>query len=405
VFIPGLVYRTGPYAPGGIPLANGFRDYYNLINKRDGGIDGVKIVYEECETQYKTDVGVECYEKMKTKGAVIFNPYSTGITYQLIPKASVDKIPVLSMGYGRTSAADGEVFPWIFNFPLTYWSQATALIEYIADQEGGMDKLQGKKIALIYHNSAYGKEPIPTLTKLSKDLGFELSLLAVDHPGQEQKATWLEIRRSRPDWILMWGWGVMNQVAVKEAANINFPMDHFIGNWWSGSEADVLPAGSSAAGYKSANMQRPGTDYGVHKDIIKYIYNGDAAAAKENHFGEALYNRGVWNAALVVEAIRNSIKMDGKATGETVRDGLEALNITEAKLDEMGLHGFAYPFQVSCANHEGPGALTVQQWDGSQWKSVSDWITPMYDVVWPLVVDDADAYAKENKITPRECMK
>jgi branched-chain amino acid transport system substrate-binding protein len=158
IFIPLLVYRTGPYAPNGIPSANGFNDYFNLINERDGGINGVKIVWEECETQYATDKGVECYERLKNKhdGAVLVNPFSTGITYQLIPKAPVDKIVIHSAGYGMTATADGRWFPWAFNFPMTYWSQASAVIKYIGQQEGGMDKLKGKKIAHVHHNSPYG---------------------------------------------------------------------------------------------------------------------------------------------------------------------------------------------------------------------------------------------------------
>ena len=194
-FIPMLVYRTGPYAPSGIPVANGFRDYYTMINNRDGGINGVKITFEECETEYNTKLGVECYEKLKNKGstgASLVNPFSTGITYQLIPKASVDEVPILSMGYGRTAAADGRVFKWVFNFPTTYWSQASAFIRYVAQQEGGEKNLKGKKIAHVYHISAYGKEANPTLQALSKKYGYELVLLAVDHPGQEQKATWLQ---------------------------------------------------------------------------------------------------------------------------------------------------------------------------------------------------------------------
>src|SRR5678815_9476 len=98
--------------------------------------------------RYKTDLGVECYEKLKKKGptgAVVVNPWSTGITYQLIPKASVDKVVIHSMGYGMTAAADGRWFPWVFNFPMTYWSQASAVVKYIGQREGGLDKLKGKK--------------------------------------------------------------------------------------------------------------------------------------------------------------------------------------------------------------------------------------------------------------------
>ena len=132
--LPSLDYRTGPYAPNGIPVANGYADYLTLLNEREGGINGVPIKLVPCETGYNTKVGVECYEKVKNtppSGALLTHPLSTGITYQLIPKAAVDEIPIMSLGYGRTSAANGKVFPWVFNFPATYWSQATVLIKYI----------------------------------------------------------------------------------------------------------------------------------------------------------------------------------------------------------------------------------------------------------------------------------
>ncbi|MBP7085184.1 MAG: ABC transporter substrate-binding protein, partial [Giesbergeria sp.] len=92
-FFPLLSYRTGPYAPNGTPWANGKQDYLKMINARDGGINGVKITYEECETGYATDRGVECYERLKVKpGVTLIDPQSTGITFALTEKAPVDKI-------------------------------------------------------------------------------------------------------------------------------------------------------------------------------------------------------------------------------------------------------------------------------------------------------------------------
>ena len=175
------------------------------------------------------------------------------------------------MGYGMTAAADGRWFPWVFGFPTTYWSQASAVVRYIGTQEGGLDKLKGKKIAHIFHNSPYGKEANPTLEELAKKYGFELTQLAVDHPGQEQKSTWLQVRRLNPDWIFMSGWGVMNQVAVKEAAAIGFKMDRFIGNWWSANDSDVVPAGDGAKGYKGATFHAPGSNFKVHAEIVKHV--------------------------------------------------------------------------------------------------------------------------------------
>src|SRR5262249_40493095 len=273
MLIPLPVYRTGPYAPSGIPIANGLVDYLTLLNERDGGINGVKLAWEECETQYDNKQGVECYERLKGKGPVLVNPYSTGITYSLIPKAPVDKVVVFSMGYGMSAASDGRWFPWVFNFPTNYWSQASAVIRYIGQQEGGLEKLKGKKIVHIFHNSAYGKEANPTLEELSKKYMFELTLLAVDHPGQEQKATWLQVRRINPDWIFMSGWGVMNQVAIKEAVSVGFRRERFIGNWWSANDSDVVPAGEGAKGYKGATFHAPGSGYKVHAEVQKFVYD------------------------------------------------------------------------------------------------------------------------------------
>src|SRR5712671_7788204 len=123
-FFPVLVYRTGPYAPNGVPFANGYVDYLKLLNARDGGINGVKITMEECETGYATDRGVECYERLKGKGptgASLVVPLSTGITYALMDKAPVDKIPLLTSGYGRSESADGNVVRWAFPILGTYW--------------------------------------------------------------------------------------------------------------------------------------------------------------------------------------------------------------------------------------------------------------------------------------------
>jgi len=410
MFIPLLVYRTGPYAPSGIPIANGFVDYFTLLNERDGGINGVKLTWEECETQYKTDLGIECYEKLKGKGptgAAVVNPYSTGITYQLIPKASVDKVPVFSMGYGMTAAADGRWFPWVFSFPTTYWSQASAVIRYMAQQEGGMDKLRGKKIVHIFHNSPYGKEANPTLETLARQMGFELTLLAVDHPGQEQGATWLQVRRINPDWIFMSGWGVMNQVAVKEAASKGFKMDHFIGNWWSANESDVVPAGDGAKGYKGATFHAPGTNFKVHADLFKFVYDKGKGGGNKDAVGEALYNRGLVNAMLSAEAIRTAMTKYGNKplTGEQVRWGMENLNLTEQRLEQLGVKGFTHPIKVTCEDHEGNGPVLIQQWDGKKWTIVSDWISPMRDVVRAKIETAAVEEGKKLGYAMRDCAK
>jgi branched-chain amino acid transport system substrate-binding protein len=176
LFMPLLTYRTGAFAGSGVAIADGMRDYLTMINERDGGINGVKIGIEECETGYDTKKGVECYEALKSKNPLIVSPYSTGITLQLIPRAAVDKVVVLSMAYGLSASADGSVFPWVFNPPATYWDGASVMVSYMAQREGGFDKLKGKKLGLIHLDAPFGKEPIPVLEAMAKQYGFEVKL-------------------------------------------------------------------------------------------------------------------------------------------------------------------------------------------------------------------------------------
>lgn len=399
---PSLSYRTGPYAASGIPFADGYADYFTLLNERDGGIGGAKIRVPECETGYNTEKGVECYESTKGEGALVYQPLSTGITYQLIPKATADGIPIHSMGYGRTSAANGKVFRDVFNYPANYWDGASGAINYLLDENGG--DIKGKKIALVYHNSAYGKEPIRTLEELQKTHGFELTLLPVDHPGQEQKSQWLQIRREKPDYVIMWGWGVMNQVAIQEAVNIRYPMENFIGVWWSGSEADVIPAGAVANGYKALTFHGVGKDYPIYDDIQKYVVDTGKAAGAGDQIGTVQYNRGMYAAMLAAEAAKTAQEIHGTPDidAKMMRDGMEALEITEAKMAALGLPNFGPEFKVSCEEHGGPGLVGVTQWDAAAgtWNVISDYKPTDRELIGRLVAEDSAAYAAENNIEP-----
>ena len=397
-----LSYRTGPYAANGIPFADGYADYFTLLNERDGGIGGEPIRLIECETGYNTEKGVECYEATKGEGVLVYEPLSTGITYQLIPKATADGIAIHSGGYGRTSAKNGQVFRNVFNYPANYWDGASVAIKHLLNLNGG--DLAGKKVALVYHNSAYGKEPIRTLEELSKKHGYDLSLLPVDHPGQEQKSQWLQIRRDRPDYVLMWGWGVMNQVAIQEAVNIRFPMENFIGVWWSGSENDVLPAGAKANGYKALTFHNVGNEFPIFDDIQTYVVDKGKAAGAGDQIGTVLYNRGMYAAMLAAEAAKTAQGITGKSaiSQADMIKGMEALEITEAKMAALGLPNFGPSFSVSCQNHGGDGLVAVSQWDANagKWSLITDFVQSDQDVLNALIEEDSAAFASENNITP-----
>ncbi len=405
-FFPVLVYRTGAYAPNGTPWANGYVDYLKLVNA-NGGINGVKISFEECEFGYATDRGVECYERLKGKngGATLFQPLSTGVTFALTDKAPVDKIPLITAGYGRSESQDGSVFTW--NFPLlgTYWVGADVAIQALAKREGGFDKLKGKKIALVYHDSPYGKEPIPLLQERAKMHGFNLMLLPVAHPGVEQKATWLQIRQNRPDYVLLWGWGVMNSTSLKEAQATGFPRDKMYGIWWAGAEPDVKDVGDGAKGYNALALQHSAEPQSkIVKEVLDKLYAKGQGTGDKSDVGSVLYMRGLISAMLGVEGVRRAQERYGKGkvmTGEQVRWGLENLNLDQKTLDAMGFAGVMRPVQTSCLDHMGASWVRVQSWDGNKWVVGNEWLQADDKLLRGMVVNASRKYAEEKKITPR----
>jgi len=405
-FFPLLPYRTGPYAPNGVPWANGYADYLKLVNAQ-GGMNGVKIIFEECETAYDTAKGVECYERLKGKhgGATVFQPLSTGITFALTEKAPGDKIPLITAGYGRSESQDGGVFKW--NFPLigTYWVAADALVQVLGKKEGGLDKLKGKKIALVYHDSPYGKEPIPLLQERSKMHGFELQLLPVTAPGVEQKSTWLQVRQSKPDYVLLWGWGVMNSTALKEAVATGYPREKMYGVWWSGAEPDVKDVGMGAKGYNAVTMQHgaePGSK--IDKDILAQVHGKGQGTGPKEEVGSVLYMRGAISAMLAVEGVKRAQERFGKGkvmTGEQTRWGLENLALDQKKLDGLGFAGVMRPVSTSCVDHLGANWARVHTWDGAKWNFTSDWLQADEQIIKPMAKAAADKYAAEKKLTRR----
>jgi len=398
-------YRVGPYGANGAAIVSGFIDYLTLVNERDGGINGVKLSWEECETEYNNTKGVECYERLKTKvstGPTAIHPWSTGITYSLLDKAPVDEIPIITYGYGKTDAVDGRVFPWVFPLVSNYWDAATGIMKFIGEREGGMDKLKGKKIVLLYHDSAYGKEPHPVLEAESAKLGFELKMIAVPHPGNEQQSQWLQIRQYRPDWVILWGWGVMNATALSTAQKVGFPRDKMVGNWWAGSEVDTEAAGAASVGYYAASLNLAGKDFQVVRDVQKYVLDKGKSQTPAKLVGTILWNRGLAAAMVTVEAVRKGQEKYGKKplTGAQVRWGIENLDIDQKRLNKLGFSTMIPPIKVSCTDHSGSGLVRFQQWDGKRWKAVTDWISGDREMVKKMVEESAAKYAAEKGIKP-----
>ena len=405
--------RVGPYSAMGTGYYGGIIDYLNYVNMKHGGVNGVQLTYEECETEYNAARTVECYQRLLNKGdqkMVVFDTLGTPGAYAVIGRMAPDNVVLAQYGYGRTDAADGRVWPWVFNAAGHYWGQIAVQMNFMAQQEGGIPKMQGKTVVHLHIDTAYGREPLPAMREIAKAWGVKLIEIAVPPPGLEQQSQWLQIRREKADWVTFWGAGSgMNSTAITSAARVGFPRNRMVYVTFGGAEEDMIPAGDTAKGTYVAANAVPGRDFPLIADILKVVYGaGKGNMQNQDRVGTVYYNRGVGAAAMWIEALKNAQKMHNKV-GKTVngaefRDGYEALDITDAKLKELGIHGMSAPFKMSCAKHDGSERFRMMQWDGKKFEMVSDWVpAPDPKFIRTLIEESAEKYAKENNITPRQC--
>ena len=371
--------RTGPTQTVGTNLCPGFNDYIKLVNMK-GGVNGHTIRADEVDNEYKVPPAVESYERFKKEGAVTVSVYGTPQIYALTQKLTEDRIPGTSPGFGKAAAADGTKYPYIFPIAATYWSQAAAAVKYAKDQLGG--SLKGKKIAYIFYDNPAGREPFPVLEELQKLEGFEMRTFAVPPPGVEMGAQVLDIaQRYRADFVLSHLFGRSPSVAIKELKRVGYPLKKVVSFVWGAAEADVEAAGGYgvAEGYSALEFAGVGEDYPVIKEI-KEMYKKEGKPEPKEMKESVYYNRGVFLAAIHVEAIRNALKAkpDGKITGADAKAGFE-------KIKNFTLGGLVPPLEITPTDHEGGGLVQVWQVSGGKWVKRTDWFRAYPDVVGKVI--------------------
>ncbi|MEM1346050.1 MAG: ABC transporter substrate-binding protein [Pseudomonadota bacterium] len=407
--------RVGPFSAMGTGYYGGIIDYMNYTNIKNGGVNGVKLVWTECETEYNAARTVECFQRLMTgsngQKMLVFDTLGTPGAYAVINRMAEENVTLAQYGYGRTDAADGTVWPWVFNAASHYWSQIGMKMQFMADQEGGIENMRGKTIVHLHIDSAYGREPLPAMRTISEEWGVKLVEISIPPPGLEQQSQWLQIRRERPDWVTFWGAGSgMNSTGMTNAARVGFPRERLVYVTFGGAEEDMVPAGDAAEGtYVVANAV-PGRDFPLIADMYKTLYEdrNEGNMSNPERVGQVYYNRGVGAAVMWVEALKNAQEMHGKVgqpvNGAEFRDGYEALDMTPARLEEIGISGMVAPFALSCEKHDGAGKFRMMQWNGQEFDLVTDWMGPPdATFIRGLVESSAEKFANENGVTPVNC--
>jgi len=200
----------------------------------------------------------------------------------------------------------------------------------------------------------------------------------VPAPGVEMAAQVLDITgRFKPDFVIAHLFGRSPSVSIKELKAKGYPMDKVLSLVWGASENDIKAAGGYdvADGYNTLQFAGVGTDFQVIRDI-NAMYQAQGKPAPKEQEISVIYNRGVMNAALHAEAVRNAIKAKGgaKPTSEDVKKGMEHIK-------GFTLGGMVPPISITESDHEGGG--WVQVWTVRDGKLVKngDWFQAYREVI------------------------
>jgi branched-chain amino acid transport system substrate-binding protein len=368
--------RTGATQITGVVLCPAMHDYFGLVNAA-GGVEGYTIKAEEIDNEYKVPQAVEAYQRHKQEGAVLMTLYGTPMTVALNQRLEEDKIATTSPGFGISAAADGARYPYLFPIAATYWSQGAAAVQFVKDQLGG--NLNGKKIAYVFYDNPAGHEPLPIIEELKKKEGFELRTFAVPPPGVEVGAQVLDItQRYRPDFVIAHLFGRSPAAAIKAFKANGYSLSKVVGLVWASSEADIDAAGGFgvAEGYHAMQFAGAGDDFPVRQQIKAMYKKEGKEPIKLMDENTVYYNRGLLQAAIHVEAIRNALKATGgnKPTGTDVKKGLEQIR-------DFTLDGLVPPLEITPTDHEGGGWVQIFQVKGGKFVKETDWFRAYRDVV------------------------
>lgn len=359
----------------------GQQDYLRLINET-GGIEGHRIETIIRDTANEPQRGLEAYNRARREGAVLVDFFSTPVSRAAVNRVLQDEVVMITALHGRGDASHGETFPFVFPMMATYWSQAALLADYIERHQGG---LANKRVALVHIDSPFGREPLPVLQELAKQKEFDLRSFAYPSPGTEQSATWSDVRRYRPDYVVIWGAGGGQQVSVREAIRNGIQPQNILSVVWL-SESDARNLGGQMNGVKRFEAVASGQESAVIKDILTHVVEPGLGAGPAASVGSSYYNIGVATMAVAVEAARLAIREFGAPlTGDKLRRGFEMIKDFDAR-------GLMPPVTLTANDHQGGGSGRISQWNGQTWEPLTDWSSAFQDIVWHEIEKDAQGF-------------
>lgn len=364
VKVGGFIDRSGATANIGTILGDGTLAWVEYANAEN--LIGRKVEWPEIDHSYQVNKAQEGYKRFveQDKVATILS-FGTPITTALTPASGDDKIPLWTPGFGNSEAADGSRFPYLFVGVASYHSQAMALLGHVKDS--WQDTSRRPKVIYMYYDNDAGRDPLDLVKAQAPKLNIDLlATIAVPATTTDMSQQMLDVKSRDPDFVLTHFFGAIPALSLKAAQQVGFPASKMYSFVWGGAEQDFEAAGPAAEGYYNLHFTAHPSDNPEALQRLRDYWKRTGKPPEDTRkTGNIHYMRGIYNAAIIMEAIRLAGDKD-KLTGEDVKKGAESMKDFKA-------YGLSPGTTLTKEDHAGSRKVRLYQVKGGKNTLVKDW--------------------------------
>ena len=359
-----LCDRSGPTVNIGAKLCDGFQNWIEVANNSLGGVKGRPVQALEVDHKYEVPLGVDAYKRLVTRDNVPeILCYGTPIVDALAPSGNQDKIVLWTPGFGLSTAADGKQFPYIFIGVATYYAQAMALMDYVAQDWKQQGKTGNAKFIFMHTDNPFGRDPLEVIKNESKTLGLDLvDTVAVPANAVDMTTIMATAKDKNPDYIVTQLGGKLPALSIQGAEKVGFPRDKMITMVWGFSEDEVDVAKQAAEKYRGLQFTALLSDNPEAYQLLDKYWK-DSGQQPNPKRTSVYYARGVMSADIMLEALRLA---DDPTKGESVKKGAESIR-------EFSAHGMISGTTLSSDDHGGSRKVRMYEVQNGELKRIKDW--------------------------------
>ncbi len=356
IVIGGSIPMTGVFSFAGIGINAGMADYVKIFNDA-GGIKGRKLRFVPEDTGYKVDVSVATFKKITSQNKVsLYYGDSTGFSKTINPELDRNGNILMAGASFATELNNPQKYPNQFLVGPDYTEMFGILLKHIAKEK------PGAKVAFVYSDSEFGRDPIEEAEAEAKKLGLTVAVKLMTPPGSVDVSTEvIKLRRAAPDYTIFHGY-ILAPIPEFITQGKQMGMtSKWMGTFWTMDSSTVMKMGEAGDGFMGVMPYRYYYDTSAKAPML------DKIRAMRPEYQSTAYIQGFLAAMLFAESAKRCVEANKPLTGPNLKAALNSIK----DFDTGGLIGV--PITIK-GNSIPVGRVYKADMKAQKMLPASDWI-------------------------------